>query len=68
MKVKIKDFGVVMQVKNTGIELDVANPQGVHIGDLIVTRAKLIWCEGRTGRARGKKVTWKQFIAYMQGR
>lgn len=66
MKVSIKDFDVAMEVKNNGIELDIADPQGVHIGDLIVTKTRLIWCQGQTRRANGKEVTWGDFIAYME--
>lgn len=66
MIVKVKDFDVAMEVKNNGIELDVADPQGDHIGDLIVTKTKLIWCKGRTTRKHGKEITWADFIAFME--
>jgi hypothetical protein len=68
VKVSIKDFDVAMEVKNNGIELDVADPQGNHIGDLIVTRTRLIWCPGRTTRPNGKQIEWDDFIAYMNSR
>ena len=66
MKVNIKDFDVAMEVKNNGIELEVADPQGNHIGDLVVTKTKLIWCKGQTRRANGKEIVWDQFITYME--
>ena len=66
MIVKVKDFDVAMEVKNNGIELDVAGPQGEHIGDLVVTKTNLIWCKGKTGRKNGKRIKWSDFIAYME--
>jgi hypothetical protein len=68
VKVWIKDFAVDMELKNTGIELDVADPQGNHLGDLIVTKTQLIWCQGRTRRENGKKIDWGEFIALMNER
>lgn len=65
MNVSIKEFDVAMDVKNKGIELDIADPNGTHLGDLVVTKTKLIWCKGRTNRKNGKEVTWEEFIAYM---
>lgn len=68
MKVFIKEFDVEMELKNNGVELDVADPQGNHIGDLIVTKTKLIWCPGRTRGKNGKQIQWDEFIAYMNSR
>lgn len=68
MNVSIKEFDVAMEVKNKGIELDVADPQGTHIGDLVVTKTKLIWCKGKTGRKNGKEIAWNDFIAYMESK
>jgi hypothetical protein len=67
MKVSIKDFDVAMDVKNNGIELDISDTNGVHLGDLVVTKTKLIWCNGKKGRKNGIPVTWEEFIAYMNG-
>ena len=58
----IKDFSVNMDIKNNGIEFDVSN--NGHIGDLIVTKTGIIWCEGRTQRAQGRKITWQQLRDY----
>ena len=68
MNVSIKNFDVAMEVKNKGIEFDVADTQGAHIGDLVVTKAKLIWCKGKTGRKNGSEITWSDFIAYMESK
>ena len=66
MQVSIKRFDVAMEVKTSGIELDVSSPQGVHLGDLMVTKTTLTWCRGRTRPANGKHVTWDDFMAYME--
>ena len=66
MKVSVKSFDVAMQIKNKGIELDVYDPQGNHVGDLVVTKTKLIWCPGKTARENGIPISWKKFIEYME--
>ena len=66
MQVKIKDFTVDMEIKNKGMEIGVFSPQGKHRGDLIVTKTSLIWCSGRTSRKNGVKVSWNEFIKWME--
>ena len=66
MKVSIKDFDVAMEFGNNGIELDVYDNHGRHLGDLRMGRAKIEWCKGRTRRGHGKKVRWKQLIAWFE--
>jgi hypothetical protein len=56
--VTIKDFYVDMNVKNNGVEFDISD--GGHLGDLIVTKVGIIWCEGRTRRAQGRKISWQE--------
>lgn len=69
MKVFIKEISdVKMEIKNNGIELDVSDPQGNHIGDLIINRARLIWCPGKVRGKNGKPIEWKDFIAFMNSR
>lgn len=68
MKVSIKKFDVSMELKNNGVELEVDQPDGAHRGDLIVTKTRLIWCEGRTRRANGVSVNWDEFIHWMNNR
>ncbi len=65
MKVEIKQFNVAMELKNSGIELEVKDTQGNHRGDLIVNKTSLIWCEGRQRRENGSKISWDDFIQYM---
>lgn len=66
MKVSIKQFDVEMDIKNNGIELDVKDNNDVHLGDLYVTKTVLIWCLGKTSKAKGKKITWNDFADYMK--
>jgi hypothetical protein len=67
VKVTIKSFDVDMEVKNNGMELDIYEPDGTtFLGDVIVTKTGLIWCKGKTSRAKGMKVTWKEFIERME--
>jgi hypothetical protein len=65
MKVSIKDFDVEMDVKNNGIELDITDNAGRHLGDVFVTKTRLIWCKGKIKRKNGKEITWEDFMAYM---
>lgn len=66
MQVSIKSFDVRMELKNRGIELEVRDNDGGHLGDLVVTRSRLLWCKGKTTRANGIPVTWARFIAWME--
>ena len=66
MQVYIKQFNVAMEVKTAGVELEVKEPGGQHLGDLVVTKTKLIWCRGRTRPENGKQTTWTQFIEHME--
>ena len=69
VQVSIKSFDVGMQVKNNGIEFEVYSPNGEdHLGDLVLTKTRLIWCEGRTTRENGIEVNWNQFIRWMNAR
>ena len=66
MKVTIKEFSVDMEVKTRGIEFEVRDPQGSHLGDMVLTKTNLIWCPGRTDRNNGKKLSWAKFIQHME--
>ena len=66
MQVKIKQFNVDMEVANNGIEFGINAPNGgPHKGDLILTRTGLEWCEGRVRAGNGVKVSWQEFIDWM---
>jgi hypothetical protein len=66
VQVSIKELAVTMEVKNSGLELDVYNSKGEHLGDLVITKTKLIWCKGKTQRKSGVPVKWEDFIAWME--
>ncbi len=55
--VKIKSFDVSMEVKTKGIELQINDDDG-QIGDLVVTKTGIIWCQGKVSRKNGKKFSW----------
>jgi hypothetical protein len=67
MRVHIKKFDVApMEIKNNGIEVEVRTPDGkVQVGDLILTKTMLEWCDGKTHRGNGTQKTWKEFIDWM---
>jgi hypothetical protein len=66
MKVWIKSFDVGMEVKNSGVEFEVYSADGTkHQGDFVLTKSAVIWCEGRTKRENGKRITWDKFIELM---
>ena len=65
MQVTIKSLDVNMELKNRGVELEIRNPQGEFLGDLVVTKTQLIWCKGKTKRQNGKTISWAAFQTYM---
>ena len=66
MRVSVKRFNVEMEVKNSGIEFEVRTPNGKqHLGDLVLTKTKLIWCPGQTKPENGKNIRWEEFIRMM---
>ena len=65
MFVHIKNFTVDMEVKNSGLEFEVRDNTGKFRGDCFVTKTGLIWCEGKTDRTNGVKVSWDEFINWM---
>ena len=66
MEVAIKEFNVEMAVKTLGIEFEVRDNSGDHLGDLILTKTSLIWCKGRTPRRNGIPIRWEDFIDFME--
>ena len=67
MRVLIKKFDVEMEVKNKGIEFEVRSPDNKHhLGDVVLTKSGLVWCEGKTNPENGIKVSWKRFIAFAE--
>ena len=57
-----------MEVKTKGIEFDVYTPNGKeHLGDFILTKTGVIWCQGKTSRENGIQITWKKVIEMIEG-
>ncbi|WP_313818756.1 hypothetical protein [Cupriavidus sp.] len=67
MKVKVKDLSVDMELKNNGMELQIHDNNDVHLGDLVVNKSRLEWCDGRTRVGNGVQIAWKDFVAYANG-
>ena len=66
MKVSVKDFQVTMQIGNNGIELDVYNNRGGHLGDLRIGKATIEWCKGQTQKGNGIKKCWEELIRFFE--
>jgi hypothetical protein len=59
MKVWIKSFDVEMQVKQSGIELEVRSTDGkTQLGDCYATMTGLVWCKGKITKPKGVKLSW----------
>lgn len=67
MGVSIKDLSATIDLKNNGMELEVRAPDGTFKGDLVITKSGLIWCEGKTRRENGTKVSWDKFAKLVEG-
>jgi len=66
MDIRIKEFAVDMNVENKGIELEVRSPDGSdQVGDCIVTKTQLTWCEGSIRRNKGTKIKWKDLATIL---
>lgn len=68
MKVEIKNFDVNMLLKNNGIEFDISNNEGNHLGDLVINKTRLTWCKGKTTPKKGIKISWDDFIEWAEKR
>ena len=61
MKVRVKQFTVDMEIKTSGIELEVRKPDGsAQIGDCYVTKTGITWCKGKITKANGVQVSWAE--------
>lgn len=63
MKVKIKKLGVDMELKNTGIELEIRTPKDEFLGDMVINKRNMIWCPGKTSPENGIKMSWEGIIS-----
>ena len=67
MKIKIKEFAVEQEIKQKDVVLEVRNPQGKHLGDLHINKAKLVWCKGKTQPQNGVTIEWTKLIKIAEG-
>jgi hypothetical protein len=69
MKVFIKKFQVDMEVKSSGIEFEIRSPDGKEQkGDCYITNTVLVWCKGKTGKNKGVKIQWEDFMEIMKSK
>jgi hypothetical protein len=66
MDVRIKQFNVEMELKTKGIELEVRDNEGNHLGDLCIGKANVEWCKGKTRRGGGKPASWDELIEWFE--
>lgn len=68
MKVRVKDLQVSMELGNNGIELELKDNSGKHIGDLRIGRATVEWCKGKIRKDYGIKLTLHELIEMIESR
>ena len=69
MQIKVKSFGIEMDVKSKGIEFEVRKPDGSsQIGDCYLTSAGLTWCKGKTSKANGVTLSWNALMAILKSK
>ena len=67
MEVRIKQFDVDMLVKQKGIEFEVRTPDGTsQIGDCYITMTGLVWCQGKTTKQNGTKMSWDHLAEILE--
>ena len=68
MKVNITKLDIEHEIKNKGIQLDIrkTGKGAARLGDLTITKTKLIWCPGQVHKKNGIEVTWDEFIKWME--
>jgi hypothetical protein len=66
MKVSIKDLAVYMELKNSGITLDVYDNQDTFLGDLRIGKGTIEWCKGKTQQGNGSKKSWNELIEFFE--
>jgi hypothetical protein len=62
LRINIKKFAVAMELKNTGMELEVRDTQNNFLGDLCIKRSGVEWCAGRKKAGHGVLINWDEFI------
>ena len=69
MQVNIKQFDVKMDVKSKGIGFGVHKPGGrPQLGNCYLTMTGLIWCEGKTDKSNGIKISWNDLMVVLKSK
>ena len=56
-----------LDVKVKGITFSIHTPNGkTHIGNLTLTKTKLIWCPDKTARKDGRQIKLEDFIKWAE--
>ena len=66
MDVRIKNLKVAMQLGNDGVEFEIRDGEGKHIGDLLVGRANVVWCKGKTRKKNGVRVRLIKLVGMIE--
>ena len=62
MQVRVKDLQVSMDLGNNGLELEIKDNKGNHLGDLRIGRAKVEWCKGRVRAGNGIQIRLEDLV------
>jgi hypothetical protein len=63
MNVSIKTLYALIELKNTGMELEIRAPEdNAQLGDCYVTTSGLTWCIGKVPKRNGVPVSWEVFM------
>ncbi len=68
MKVAIKDIGVDLTLKNKFMEVEVQDNKGKTKGTLSINKAYVVWRKAKHAPKNSIKVTWDDFIEFMESR
>lgn len=53
---------VTVPLGNDGINLNIADTDNVHVGDLRIGRGRVVWMRGKTTEKNGKSITMNKFL------
>ncbi len=68
MKVSISKLAVEMELKNKETCFDIYDNQGAPLGKLLINRGYLSWRKPNHRKVNDKRITWEDFIEYMEAR
>jgi hypothetical protein len=65
MQVKLDMEDVMVELRNNGITLKIADNDGKHVGNLRIGQATGEWRQGRTRPGNGKKFKLAELLDYL---